>query len=148
MVGMFDFSSLRRMAVLAGGAVSLAAAPASAQTPPSPQLALSFTADAADRGAAAYQHYCQDCHGTTLDNGDFGGPPLKGSYFSQHWGSGSLAALVAFTSSQMPPDRPGQLSPDTYLDLVAFLLRENGYKPGDEDLPGDETTQEQTSLQK
>jgi mono/diheme cytochrome c family protein len=145
---MFHFSSLRHMTPVAL-VFSLAAAGASAQTPAQPpQVALSFTADAADRGAAAYQHYCQDCHGTELDNGDFGGPPLKGSYFSQHWAGGSLAALVAFTSSQMPPDRPGQLSPETYLDLVSFILSKNGYKAGDKELPSDEATQEQMSLQK
>ena len=37
-----------------------------------------FTAEQADRGHAAYRSSCQDCHGSTLDNGEFGGPPLTG----------------------------------------------------------------------
>ena len=50
----------------------------------------SFTAEQVDRGRAAYNQNCQDCHGTTLDNGEFGGAPLKGSYFRQHWGAGDV----------------------------------------------------------
>jgi hypothetical protein len=31
--------------------------------------------------------------GSSLDNGEFGGPPLKGGYFRTRWGQGSVAAL-------------------------------------------------------
>ena len=43
------------------------------------QIPVSFTAAQADQVLAAYRQNCQDCHGTTLDNGEFGGPPLKGA---------------------------------------------------------------------
>jgi mono/diheme cytochrome c family protein len=117
-------------------------APAAAAT------ALSFTAEQAERGEAAYMHNCQDCHGTTLDNGEFGGAPLKGSWFRQHWGNGSVAALYGKAKTTMPPDRPGQLSEQTYLDLTAFLLRQNGYASGDKELPADLETQQKMSLKK
>jgi mono/diheme cytochrome c family protein len=110
--------------------------------------ALTFTAEQAERGEAAYGHNCQDCHGTTLDNGEFGGAPLKGSYFRQHWANGSVAALYGKTRTTMPPDRPGQLSDQTYLDLTAFLLSRNGYPAGDKELPSDLETQQMMSLKK
>src|SRR5579864_2547144 len=52
-----------------------------------------FTEAQVERGRALYQKNCQDCHGTQLDNGEFGGAPLKDSYFRQHWGSGDVASL-------------------------------------------------------
>jgi mono/diheme cytochrome c family protein len=110
--------------------------------------ALSFTAEQAERGEAAYVRNCQDCHGTTLDNGEFGGAPLNGSYFRRHWGGGTVAALYSKTKTTMPPDRPGQLSEQTYLDLTAFLLSKNGYAAGDKELPADLETQQKMSLKK
>jgi mono/diheme cytochrome c family protein len=112
------------------------------------QTALTFTAEQAGRGEATYQRNCQDCHGTTLDNGEFGGAPLKGSYFRQHWANGSVAALYSKTKATMPPDRPGQLSDQTYLDLTAFLLSQNGYAAGDKELPPDLEAQQTMSLKK
>lgn len=107
-----------------------------------------FTAEQADRGHAAYRSACQDCHGSTLDNGEFGGPPLKGGYFRGRWGAGSVAVLYGYLGLTMPPDRPGQLSPQTYADLVAFLLSNNGYAPGDKELPPDPDALQRMSLQK
>jgi mono/diheme cytochrome c family protein len=115
---------------------------------PSATTALSFTAEQAERGEAAYQRNCQDCHGTTLDNGEFGGAPLNGSYFRRRFGDGSLAALFGKTRTTMPPDRPGQLSDQTYLDLTAFLLSQNGYAAGDKELPADLEAQQKMSLKK
>jgi mono/diheme cytochrome c family protein len=112
------------------------------------QSAPAFTAEQADRGQAAYRNSCQDCHGTTLDNGEFGGPPLKGLYFSGHWGAGSVAALYGFMSLTMPPDRPGRLSPETYAALTAFILSNNGYVPGGKALPTDFDAQQKMTLKK
>jgi mono/diheme cytochrome c family protein len=137
-----DVLALRQqiMSTPPGGVVG--AAPAAAATAPS------FTAEQAERGEAAYVRNCQDCHGTTLDNGEFGGAPLKGSWFRRHWGDGSVAALIGKTKATMPSDRPGQLSDQTYLDLTAFLLIQNGYAPSDKELPADLETQQTMSLKK
>jgi mono/diheme cytochrome c family protein len=112
------------------------------------QTALTFTAEQAERGHEIYRRDCQDCHGTMLDNGEFGGAPLKGSYFRQRWAGGSVGALYGKTKSTMPPDRPGQLSAQSYVDLTAFLLSQNGYAPGPMDLPADLETQQTMSLKK
>jgi mono/diheme cytochrome c family protein len=122
------------------------AAPGSVAGPAPAPTALTFTAEQAERGEAAYGRNCQDCHGSTLDNGEFGGAPLNGSYFRRHWGGGSVAALYSKTRTTMPPDRPGQLTDQTYRDLTAFLLSKNGYAAGDKELPADLETQQKMSL--
>jgi len=109
---------------------------------------VAFTSEQAERGHTAYRSACQDCHGTSLDNGEFGGPPLKGGYFRGHWGEATVAVLLGYMSAAMPPDRPGQLSPQTYVDLVAFILLNNGYQPGNRELPLDPDVQQKMTLKK
>ena len=130
--------------IVAGATVAMTARPSAAQEPHPP----AFTTAQVDRGKAIYIKNCQDCHGSTLDNGEFGGAPLKGSYFRQHWGSGDVGALVGYMSSLMPPDRPGQLSPQSYADIAAFLLVNNGYAPGSEELPLDPDAQRKMTMKK
>jgi mono/diheme cytochrome c family protein len=112
------------------------------------QVAPSFTAEQAERGHAAYAHNCLDCHGSNLDNGEFGGPPLKGLSFARHWDATNVAALFSFMKAKMPPDRPGQLNDETYADVIAYILGENGYKPDDKELPADPNAQQAMSLKR
>jgi len=119
-----------------------AAAQSREQRPPA------FTQEQVQRGKEIYQKNCQDCHGSTLDNGEFGGAPLKGSYFRQHWGSGDVSALFGYVNTLMPLDRPGQLSAQSYVDLTAFLLSNNGYAPGTEELTADEDAQRKMTMKK
>lgn len=112
------------------------------------QVAPSFTTAQAERGELAYAHSCLDCHGSHLDNGEFGGPPLKGGSFARHWDAANVAALFGFMKAKMPPDRPGQLTDEAYADLIAFILGENGYKPGDKELPADVNAQQAMSLKR
>jgi mono/diheme cytochrome c family protein len=120
----------------------------SATTPSAAQTGPSFTADQVERGRTAYNQNCQDCHGSTLDNGEFGGPPLKGGYFTNHWGAGSVGDLTGYAKALMPPDRPGRLSDETYTDVIAYLLSNNGYAPDGKDLPTDIAAQQKMSLKK
>src|SRR5258708_5690240 len=138
---------IMRHAALLLAAISIASATqarqaAAQQRPPA------FTDEQVERGRAIYQRNCQDCHGTTLDNGEFGGAPLKGSYFRQHWGAGDVAGLFGYVNTLMPPDRPGQLSAQSYVDLTAFLLSNNGYAAGAEELTGDEDAQRKMTMKK
>jgi mono/diheme cytochrome c family protein len=118
------------------------AASKSAQSPPS------FTSAQAERGHQAYAHNCLDCHGSNLDNGEFGGPPLKGQFFARHWEAGNVAALFGFMKAKMPPDRPGELNNETYADLIAYILEQNGYTSGDTELSVDTNVQAAMSLKK
>jgi len=128
----------------AAGATATAATPNGAGgTAP-----VSFTADQVTRGSDIYAERCVQCHGDTLDNGEFGGAPLNGKYFKQHWGGGSVAALVAYMKAKMPPDRPGSLTDQSYAELAAFLLDANDYPKGDKELPPDTASQQKLSLQR
>ncbi len=132
--------------LMAGLAIMTAAPQAGAQG--REQRPPAFTEEQVQRGKSIYQKNCQDCHGSTLDNGEFGGAPLKGSYFRQHWGSGDVSALFGYVNTLMPPDRPGQLSPQSYADLTAFLLSNNGYAAGGEELTPDQDAQRKMTLKK
>ncbi len=125
----------------AGGTPATATASGAGGTTP-----VSFTADQVTRGSDIYAERCVQCHGDTLDNGEFGGAPLNGKYFKQHWGGGSVAALVAFMKAKMPPDRPGSLTDESYAELAAFLLDANDYPKGDKELPPDTASQQKLSL--
>jgi S-disulfanyl-L-cysteine oxidoreductase SoxD len=137
------------MAFLAAAGFSLiTAATVQASAQGREQRPPAFTEAQVQRGKSIYQKNCQDCHGSTLDNGEFGGAPLKGSYFRQHWGAGDVSALFGYVNTLMPPDRPGQLSPQSYADLTAFLLSNNGYAPGAEELTPDAGSQRTMTLKK
>jgi mono/diheme cytochrome c family protein len=112
------------------------------------QIPPSFTREQAERGHLEYAHNCLDCHGSNLDNGEFGGPPLRGTFFARHWDAANVAALLGFMKAKMPPDRPGQLNDETYTDIIAYILGENGYLPGDKELPADASSQQAMSLRK
>jgi mono/diheme cytochrome c family protein len=96
-----------------------------------------YTDAQAARGKLAYTRDCLDCHGAELNDGEFGGAPLVGSYFDEHWGGLTVDALFGYLSSAMPPDRPGRLTPQTYADITAFILERNGIPSGSQELPAD-----------
>ena len=132
-----------RSGTAGGGTPATATASGAGGTTP-----VSFTADQVTRGSDIYADRCVQCHGDTLDNGEFGGAPLNGKYFKQHWGGGSAAGLVAFMKAKMPPDRPGSLTDQSYADLAAFLLDANGYPKGDKELPPDAPSQQAMSMKR
>jgi alcohol dehydrogenase (cytochrome c) len=88
----------------------------------------SFTAAQAARGKTAYANSCSTCHGTGLDDGEFG-PPLKGAAFQQKWGAQSPSALFSYMQQNMPPSSAGQIGAQTYADLEAYILQANGVAP-------------------
>jgi mono/diheme cytochrome c family protein len=132
-----------RSGAAGGGAPATAAASGAGGMAP-----VSFTADQVTTGSDIYSERCVQCHGDKLDNGEFGGAPLNGKYFKQHWGGGSVAALVAYMKAKMPPDRPGSLTDQSYADLAAFLLDANDYPKGDKELPPDSAAQQKLSLKR
>ena len=92
----------------------------------------SFTDDQAAAGNAAYAQYCLSCHGATLRQ--LPDALLLGREFVAKWSNRATSELIAQTRTTMPPDDPDGLSEDTYLDIVAFLLRANGGTPEDQPL--------------
>ena len=114
---------LAAAAVLAAGAAGAAAA---AQPPPTGV----YTEAQAEAGSAAYARECATCHQANLQ-GSFEAPPLAGASFLQFWGDLTPRDLFDRVRLSMPPDRPGALGEEAYVDIVAYLLRANGAAPGE-----------------
>lgn len=126
-------SSKAGKVALAAAALALASfvvcSPARAQNYFAKGSAPSFTAAQAAQGKTAYANECANCHGSNLDDGEFG-PPLKGTAFQQKWGTQTPAALFSYMLQKMPPTNPGQLGSQAYADLEAYILQANGAAPG------------------
>ena len=98
---------------------------------------VTFTAEQVERGKKVFGEDCAECHGKDLRGGLIGGPPLRGLAFEARYGKGQPAgALYGVMQGTMPPNAPGSYSPGTYADLMAYILKTNGYKAGAE-LPAD-----------
>jgi len=95
-----------------------------------------FSAAQADRGKANFlTGRCGGCHKLDL-TGDRG-PALKGEDFIAHWENGSLATLFDKIRETMPPNAPNETTDDAKIDIVAYLLQQNGYPAGKSDLRAD-----------
>ncbi len=94
-----------------------------------------FSEEQAELGAEAFAQHCARCHGASLGGGM--GPRLvpldPGVYRGE-----PLAKPFAFMRTQMPLDAPGSLEDETYLQILTFILRENGYPTGDEPLSAED----------
>jgi mono/diheme cytochrome c family protein len=98
---------------------------------------VSYSSDQADRGEKNYTDNCEECHGDDLKGGLLGGAPLRGLSFEEKFTNGAPAgALFEYMSTTMPPNAPGRYSASTYADLMAYILKRNGFKAGAE-LPSD-----------
>jgi mono/diheme cytochrome c family protein len=92
-----------------------------------------FTAAQADRGKENFlTGRCGGCHKLDL-TGDRG-PALKGDDFLAHWDNGSIATLFDKIRETMPPNAPNETTDDAKIDIVAFLLQQNGYPAGKSEL--------------
>jgi len=109
---------------------------AAGYTPTPAQVTPSFTTAQTANGRRAYSASCQSCHGMALANGR-SGPPLKGPEFRQNWFGRPADVLFTAIKSTMPPAAPGSLGDDTYAELVAMLLEENGLPASDVALPAE-----------
>lgn len=92
-----------------------------------------FTAAQADRGAHAYSENCGTCHGVQLD-GTGEAPGLAGGEFVANWNGLTVGDMFDRIRTTMPFDRPGGLSRETYADIVAYMLKVNGFPAGEREL--------------
>ncbi len=93
-----------------------------------PTLGASTPGALADAGKQVFGSICATCHGAN-------GEGLKGPAIIDAdanlgiYGDGK--GLYDYVSQNMPQDSPGSLSPEEYLQVVAYLLVRNGFvKPG------------------
>jgi S-disulfanyl-L-cysteine oxidoreductase SoxD len=86
------------------------------------------------RGGEIYAQHCAACHGARLE----GNPaaPLTGPAFRARWEDGqhTLDDLFYIVRSLMPNNAPGSLSKAQYADVVAYVLKINGYPAGETEL--------------
>ncbi|HIF86495.1 MAG TPA: cytochrome c [Gammaproteobacteria bacterium] len=92
-----------------------------------------FTAQQAARGAADYSTNCASCHSVDL-RGNSNTPSLLGMSFMFIWEDRSLGELYTKMRDEMPSDRPGSLSTQSYEDLLAYLLQSNQFPAGEKEL--------------
>jgi mono/diheme cytochrome c family protein len=85
-----------------------------------------YTEAQAKRGQAEFEAICATCHRAEW----FGGPEFK-----QHWGYGELFWVYDFIRTNMPYEQGGTLPKQTYIDVLAYILKLNGYPAGTYDLP-------------
>ncbi|HEX5228368.1 MAG TPA: cytochrome c [Bryobacteraceae bacterium] len=89
-----------------------------------------YTEAQASRGVAAYGQSCAGCHALSAQ----GKAPLVGDAFWKSFAQKSVADLLEFVSANMPNGTPGSLSGPTYEDIVALMLKSNGFPAGMTDL--------------
>jgi mono/diheme cytochrome c family protein len=111
------------MAVALSGLL-MAAAPSQAQV---------FTQAQADQGQKDYNGQCAMCHGAELLGPD--APALVGLEVMHNFST--AAGLFDYFSVAMPPQAPGLLEEETYVNILAYILKSNGAQAGDTALDAD-----------
>lgn len=95
-----------------------------------------YSAAQAEHGKAVYAEKCAVCHGVDFKPAQ-GTPPVKGEAFLVNWRGKTLGDLYALVQQTMPPGAGNSLSDEDYLASVAYILQENGFKPGEQALEDD-----------
>lgn len=95
-----------------------------------------YTEDQATKGALAYYQNCAMCHAPTLagQSAGYSGPALKGPEFADPSYDFHLSDIFNFVAKLMPAATPGSLTHEQDVDIMAFLLQQNGYPAGSKEL--------------
>jgi polar amino acid transport system substrate-binding protein len=95
-----------------------------------------YTDDQATKGALAYYQNCAMCHGPLLEGqlGGFSGPALKGPEFADPSYHFHLSDIFNFVAKLMPAATPGSLTHEQDVQIMAFILQQNGYPSGSKEL--------------
>ena len=88
-----------------------------------------FTESQIDSGRKVYATRCASCHLANLA-GQGDAFALAGSQFLAGWGNRTTRDLYNLIQSSMPKNEPGSLDDQSTANLTAFILHENGAKPG------------------
>ena len=97
-----------------------------------------YTTAQATRGKAIYSAECQKCHGENLGGGFDPAeqvPSLKREDFGLT--RRDLNNLYGFVLESMPRNEPGNLSAGNTVDVIAYILQQNGFPAGGTDLVPD-----------
>jgi mono/diheme cytochrome c family protein len=116
-------------------AAVLAAVGALAQAPASVWDGV-YTEGQAARGVSLYRRECASCHGEALEGAGLF-PSLAGDDFKSNWNGKPLGDLFEKMRATMPADHPGKLNRDQNADILAYMLKQNGFPAGSTAIKGD-----------
>jgi cytochrome c len=121
----------------AGLAAALAGAATAAQHVPRNVWDGVYTEAQAVRGQQLYTQSCGHCHRDDLTGGgsEAGAPPLRGPIFFYRWLHQPLSEMFLTIGTTMPQNKPDSLTPQTVIDIMSFLLKENEMPAGQTELP-------------
>lgn len=87
-----------------------------------------YTEAQVERGRKASATHCAECHSEGLTGES--GPPLVGDVFMLHWEGQSVERLFRKIQGTMPPESAQTMSDQERLDVVALILKLNGFPAG------------------
>jgi mono/diheme cytochrome c family protein len=124
----------RRFAVVAAGSAAglLAAAALVAAAADKTVWDGVYTSAQAARGGAVYATECSGCHRGGLPERT--APAAEGGRFMAAWAEDNLESLFTVIKTTMPQSAPGSLTDAEYTDIVAYILDQNAFPPGSEEL--------------
>jgi mono/diheme cytochrome c family protein len=92
-----------------------------------------YTEAQAARGVTPFGQSCAGCHALAAA----GKAPLVGDAFWKSFAQKNVGDLLEFVSANMPNGSPGSLNESTYRDIVALVLKSNGFPAGTTELQRD-----------
>jgi S-disulfanyl-L-cysteine oxidoreductase SoxD len=122
------------------------AGPAAAQEPASASAGV-YTEDQATRGQDAFNADCATCHPAKEGTGDGTAPRLWGPEFITRWADRTVGDILVTMRTTMPPNSPASLAKDTYADVLAYVLKMNGFPAGATDLGAGSTPLDRIAVQ-
>jgi mono/diheme cytochrome c family protein len=92
-----------------------------------------YTEAQAARATTAFGQSCGGCHALAAE----GKAPLAGEAFWKSFAQKTVGDLLEFVTAYMPNGAPRSLSEGAYQDIVALILKSNGFPPGTAELARD-----------
>ena len=103
-----------------------------------------YTKAQAESGKQKFLENCAQCHGPTLAGR--AGPALKGPNFASVKAKFHVSDIFTILSQNMPATEPGSLAHQDYVEIMAFLLQQNGYPDGNTPLTFEEAKESKVKL--
>ena len=121
---------MKGLAAMCAGAALVAVAALSTGHPQAAAAPVSFTAAQAGAGEKAFAAKCSMCHGASLEGG--AGPALSGPNFKTLSSKvhATVSDIFTYMTTNMPMNAPASLPHTDYVNIMAFILSKNGYRPG------------------
>ena len=90
-----------------------------------------YTKAQADGAKEQYEKICAECHAFTVAaKKKPKDKPLGEDPFFEEWTGRPLSELVSLIHLTMPDDGSADVSEDEAINLVAYILQQNGFAPG------------------